>query len=148
MPDLARQVADRPPEDRGRMASLVTRVLWPVASTMAIASRRFPAEVVRDFGKQSLGARADTMWTLLADLSVVGPLNMLRDLPTSIPTLILAAVDDRYVGEHAITRWRQHLPRADVRVVAGGGHQFLLRSGFEPVADWINSIPVGSSDRR
>lgn len=141
MPDIARQVAERPPEDRGTVAPLLARMVWPILSKIAIASRRFPADVVHDFGKQSLGARADTMWTLLADVSVIQQLHALRDLPSSVPTLLLTAADDRYVGQHALDRWIRHLPNAEVRFAPSGGHQFLLRAGFETLADWINSIP-------
>lgn len=144
MPTLARQVAERPPEDRGTAVPLLARVLWPVASTVAIASRRFPPEVVRDFAKQSLGARADTIWTLLADITVIEDLRPLRDLGDSVPSLLLAAVDDRYVSRHALTQWQKLLPNAEVRVTGSGGHQFLLRSGFGDIAEWINSVPVTS----
>lgn len=144
MPDIARQVAERPPEHRGTVAPLLARVLWPILSRIAIASRRFPADVVHDFGKQSLGARADTMWSLLADVSVIQEFRALQDLPLAVPTLLLTASDDRFVNQHALNRWRQHLPSAEVRFAPSGGHQFLLRSGFELIADWINSIPVRS----
>ena len=81
MPDIAKRVADRPPADRGTVAPIVARVLWPILSRIAIASRRFPADVVSDFGRQSLGARADTMWSLLADVSVIEEIRPLAGLP-------------------------------------------------------------------
>ncbi|CAN5203941.1 hypothetical protein BH18ACT5_BH18ACT5_13450 [soil metagenome] len=142
MPDIAKRVADRPPADRGTVAPIVARVLWPILSRIAVASRRFPADVVSDFGRQSLGARADTMWSLLADVSVIEEMRPLAGLPVSIPVLLLAAADDRYVGQHALSRWRQLLPNAETVEVPTGGHQFLLREGFEALVDWLNSIPT------
>jgi pimeloyl-ACP methyl ester carboxylesterase len=142
MPDVARRVAEQPPENRGTVVPLIARVLWPIMSTIAIASRRFPADVVQDFGRQSLGARADTMWSLLADTTVLDELGPLRQLPADVPTLLLAAADDRYVRQHTIGRWRQFLPNAELRQAPMGGHQFLLRVGFEPIVEWLDSLPV------
>ena len=141
MPDVAQRVAERPPADRGTALPLLARVIWPILSTIAIASKRFPADVVRDFGKQSVAARADTMWTFLGDVSVLEELAALRTLPRSIPTLLLTASDDRYVGQYALSRWRHFLPNAEVRFAPSGGHQFLLRTGFDSIANWINELP-------
>jgi surfactin synthase thioesterase subunit len=78
------------------------------------------------------------MWTLLGDLSVEGELENLRDLPVSIPTLLLSAADDPHSSDADLSKWRRLLSGAEVNIVPRGGHQFLLRDGFAPLADWIN----------
>jgi hypothetical protein len=57
-------------------------------------------------------------------------------------------VDDRYVGAQGINRWSAQLPQAEVRTIPAGGHQFLLRIGFEAIADWISSLPLGPTRAR
>jgi pimeloyl-ACP methyl ester carboxylesterase len=120
------------------MAIGVVRTVWPLVHLAARASRRYPAEVISDYGRQSIPARADTMWTLLGDLSIEEELEKLRDLPPLIPTLLLSAADDPHSGDAVLRRWRRLLPSAEINIVPQGGHQFLLRDGFAPLADWIN----------
>ena len=48
-----------------------------------------------------------------------------------------ARADDRTVRPQAHDRWIGLLPHADARMLEDGGHQFLLRGGFEPMAAWL-----------
>lgn len=139
VPPPALRIAHNPPDDRGsRIAIGILRTVWPVVHLAARASKRFPAGVVSDYGRQSIGARADTMWTLLGDLAVIDELSEVTRLPPAVRTLLLTAADDRHIGEAALARWRQLLPSAQVTILPTGGHQFLLRNGFAPLSEWIN----------
>lgn len=139
VPPPALRIAQSPPDDRGGSIAIgIFRTVWPVVHLAARATKRFPAGVVSDFGRQSIGARADTMWTLLGDPAVVEELSGVTQLPPSVRTLLITAADDRHVGDAALERWRQLLPNAQITIVPTGGHQFLLRNGFEPLSEWIN----------
>jgi pimeloyl-ACP methyl ester carboxylesterase len=139
VPPPALRIAHSPPDDRGsEIAMGVVRTVWPLVHLAARASRRYPREVISDYGRQSIAARADTMWTLLGDLSIERELENLRDLSPAIPTLLLSAGDDPHSGEAELGEWQRLLPGAEIKMVPTGGHQFLLRNGFEPLADWLN----------
>lgn len=139
VPPPALRIAHSPTDDRGSEIAIgVVRSVWPLVHLAARASRRYPAEVISDYGRQSIPARADTMWTLLGDLSIERELEKLRDLPSSIPILLLTAADDPHSSDAELREWRRLLPSAEINIVPTGGHQFLLRNGFEPLADWIN----------
>ena len=146
VPGAARRLAEGPPDTRGRVVGGVFRLLWPAAHLLTRATGRFPPEVVGDFGRQSLGARADTMRTLLGDLTIELELGGLRGLPVSVPSLILASEDDRHVDGTAVAKWHQLLPHAELSILPDGGHQHLIRAGFQPLADWINALPPGRAD--
>jgi pimeloyl-ACP methyl ester carboxylesterase len=122
------------------MVSSLFRTVWPAVSVAARVSRRFPAALVTDYGRQSIAARADTMWTTLADTSVVDDLAPLASMSLNWPSLILDAADDRYVIPSDSVRWLELLPKAERVSIPTGGHQFLIQSGFEPLAAWINAI--------
>lgn len=139
VPPPALRIAHSPPDNRGsELAIGVVRTVWPLVHLAVRASRRYPAEVISDYGRQSIPARADTMWTLLGDLSIEGELENLRDLPATTPALLLSAADDPHSGDAELRRWRHLLPSAEINIVPRGGHQFLLKDGFGPLADWIN----------
>lgn len=140
MPGAALRIAQAAPGARGRMASRVFRTVWPAVSVAARVSRRFPAALVTDYGRQSIAARADTMWTTLGDLSVVDDLAPLASTSANWPSLIIDAVDDRYVIPTDTIRWQQLLPKAERVSIPSGGHQFLIQSGFGPLAAWINAL--------
>ena len=140
MPRPALRIARAEPDARGRVASGLFRTVWPAMSLAARTTRRFPSALVSDYGRQSIGARADTMWTTLADLSVIDDLAPLASLSIQWPNLLLDAADDRYVNASDSGRWQSLLPNAKRVVVARGGHQFLIQTGFEPLADWINGL--------
>ncbi|HKZ21082.1 MAG TPA: alpha/beta hydrolase [Acidimicrobiia bacterium] len=140
MPGVALRIAQAAPGGRGRVASGLFRTVWPAMSVAARASRRFPAGLITDYGRQSIAARADTMWTTLEDLSVVADLTPLGSLSVRWPNLILDAVDDRYVIPADTVRWQELLPNAERVSIPTGGHQFLIQSGFGPLAAWINAI--------
>ena len=140
MPGAALRIAQATPGARGRVASGIFRTVWPAVSVAARASRRFPAALVSDYGRQSIAARADTMWTTLADLSVVDDLAPLVSASANWPSLIIDAVDDRYVIPADTVRWQQILPHAQRVSIPSGGHQFLIQSGFGPLAAWINAL--------
>lgn len=140
MPAPALRLAHGNPDARGRVASRVFRTVWPAVSVAARLTRRFPSALVSDYGRQSISARADTMWTTLADLTVIEDLAALSGPSSNWPSLILGAADDRYVGPSDHDRWQRLLPTAEQRIVPAGGHQFLIRTGFEPLAAWINAL--------
>ncbi|MGH8957499.1 MAG: alpha/beta fold hydrolase, partial [Acidimicrobiia bacterium] len=133
MPPPALRIAQAQPDARGRLAIGVFRTLWPAVSVAARFTRRFPSALVSDYGRQSIGARADTMWTTLADLTVIDDLAPLAFLSTNWPNLILDAADDRYTNLGDFDRWQRLLPNAKRVMVSNGGHQFLIRSGFDPL---------------
>ncbi|HJU50897.1 MAG TPA: alpha/beta hydrolase [Acidimicrobiia bacterium] len=140
MSGAALRIARAAPATRGRVASGVFRTVWPAMSVAARVSRRFPAALITDYGRQSIAARADTMWTTLADLSVVEDLTPLASTSSNWPNLILDAVDDRYVIPADTIRWQQLLPNAERVSIPGGGHQFLIQSGFGPLAAWLKAL--------
>jgi pimeloyl-ACP methyl ester carboxylesterase len=140
MPRAALRIAQAAPSARGRMVSSLFRTVWPAVSVAARVSRRFPAALITDYGRQSIAARADTMWTTLADASVVDDLAPLASMSLKWPSLILDAADDRYVIPSDSVRWQELLPKAERVSIPTGGHQFLIQSGFGPLAEWINAI--------
>jgi hypothetical protein len=77
------------------------------------------------------------MWSLLTDPTISGDLERVRGLDAA-PTLLVRAADDRTVHAEDEDRWMALLPGAEGRVEPRGGHQFLLRNGFEPLASWLS----------
>lgn len=140
VPGLARRIARRPTDDRGFLVSHLSRLLWPTIGRIAALTGRYPADVIEDFGRQSLGARADTLWSLAGDESVVDELATLAEASQRFPVLRLQAADDRHLGPNDMARWRSLLPNADVRTVDSGGHQFLLRVSFLPLSQWLEKV--------
>jgi hypothetical protein len=94
---------------------------------------------VIDFGRQSIRSRAWTMWSLWSDPSLVEEIERVRALDGERPCLLAHARDDRTVNIRAHTAWTRLLPHADEHVIDSGGHQFLLRTGFEPVTSWLRT---------
>jgi pimeloyl-ACP methyl ester carboxylesterase len=64
-----------------------------------------------------------------------------RRLGADVPQLLAHARDDRTVALSSQARWAEVLPHAEVRTVETGGHQFLLRDRFEPLAGWLRGLP-------
>lgn len=77
------------------------------------------------------------MWSLLSDPTIREDVDEAGVIDGRIPTLVVHAADDRSVRPEAHDRWTELLPHAEERMLDGGGHQFLLRGGFEPVAGWL-----------
>ena len=136
MPAAAQRIALSESPDRGQTARRVFRTLWPAASMVTRATRRYPGALVADYGRQSVTARADTMWSLIGDTSVIDDLSDLSSL--SARSLLMAAADDRYVTAKDLERWQRLIPTAEIRRLPVGGHQFLLRGGFNQLASWLN----------
>jgi pimeloyl-ACP methyl ester carboxylesterase len=132
-----RSRADLRPSATRRGAARVARAVWPALAVPIGWARGYPADVVIDFGRQSVRARAWTMWSLWSDPSLGDELTSLAALDGSVPTLLAHARDDRTVSARAFEEWSQVLPHAERHELAVGGHQFLLRSRFEPVAGWL-----------
>jgi pimeloyl-ACP methyl ester carboxylesterase len=127
-----------PPSSLGRRAAVgVAKVALPVVSYPVGLARGYPPQVVRDFTRQTLAARGGTMWSLLSDPTISADLDDAGVIDGRVPTLIVHAADDRTVRPEAHARWTALMPRADARMLDTGGHQFLLRGGFEPVASWL-----------
>jgi pimeloyl-ACP methyl ester carboxylesterase len=122
------------------------RLLWPLVSLPVIATGRYPGAVVRDYGRQTFRSRGWTMWSLWSDPALVDELPSIEAIPVTLPVLLAHATDDGRVPAANVERWGRHLPQAEPRVVPEGGHQFLLRHGFEPLAGWLRALPEAPSD--
>jgi pimeloyl-ACP methyl ester carboxylesterase len=126
-------------ERRGRRALVgALRAAWPALSVPIGVARRYPRAVVRDFGRQSLRARAWTLWTLRSDPSLGEEVRIVRVLSGAAPALLLNGETDRTVPREDQDRWADLLPNADRITLPGRGHQLLLRTGFEPLAGWLD----------
>ena len=134
-----RSRADLRPSAARRVSARVARAIWPALAVPIGWARGYPADVVIDFGRQSVRARAWTMWSLWSDPSLADELGSLATLDGPVPTLLAHARDDRTVSLRALENWSRVLPHAERHELAEGGHQFLLRSGFEPVVSWLSS---------
>ena len=42
-----------------------------------------------------------------------------------------------------MSRWRELLPHAEVHAIATGGHQFLIRTGADPLVAWLDATLRG-----
>ena len=129
--------ADLRPSNGRRLAAKVTRAIWPALAVPIGLATRYPTAVVADFGRQSVRARAWTMWALWSDPDLRAELERITVLDGSMPILLAHARDDRTVAMRAHAGWTRVLPHAERRVLDEGGHQFLLRSAFEPFVAWL-----------
>lgn len=122
----------------GRAARLVT----PVIAVPVGVARGYPAGVAADFGRQTLRARTRTLFAAMYDPALAGELEEAgRRLGADVPQLLVHARDDRTVALSSQARWAEALPHAELRTVETGGHQFLLRDRFEPLAGWLRALP-------
>ena len=129
--------ADLRPSAARRGAARVARFVWPALAVPIGWARGYPPDVVIDFGRQSVRARAWTMWSLWSDPSLGDELGAVAALDAAVPTLLAHALDDRTVSVRAYERWSRLLPHAERLELADGGHQFLLRRRFEPLTTWL-----------
>ena len=122
------------------------RVIWPVVAVPFGLVRGYPPATVIDFGRQSVRSRAWTLWSLWSDPDLVEEVAAAAGtIDQHVPqVLVVHARDDRTVRFEAHAPWMRLLPDARDTVVDHGGHQFLLRDGFEPVAGWLGELPVPS----
>lgn len=127
----------------GRRALAGTaRAAWPVIALPIGLARGYSAAVVMDFGRPTVRARAWTLATLLSDPTLRDELSELGRMSPPPASLILNAEDDRRVPVRAQEAWAAVLPGAERVLVPGGGHQFLLRTGFDPLTSWLgNQLP-------
>lgn len=132
-----RSRADLRPSSGRRAAARVARTVWPAIAVPIGWARGYPTDVVVDFGRQSVRARAWTMWSLWSDPDLEQEIETLSMLDGSTATLLAHARDDRTVSIRANAAWGRVMPHAERRVLDDGGHQFLLRSGFQPLAGWL-----------
>ena len=132
--------AVRPPTGM-RVAVTVARATWPVVGVPAGVARGYPAGVVADFGRQRLHSRIRTMEAAIWDREAPGALEVVRAIPAAMPVLLVNASDDRTVPLGDQARWADLLPHAERRMLDEGGHQFLLRTDFEPLAEWLLALP-------
>jgi pimeloyl-ACP methyl ester carboxylesterase len=123
------------------------RTIWPVVAVPVGLARGYPPAAVIDFGRQSIRSRAWTLWSLWSDPSLVEEIQQVDTLDGKVPILLAHAGDDRTVKITAHGAWTRLLPHAEEHVVERGGHQFLLRTGFEPVTSWLRTSS-GTSRRR
>jgi pimeloyl-ACP methyl ester carboxylesterase len=123
------------------------RTIWPVIAVPVGLARGYPPATVIDFGRQSIRSRAWTMWSLWSDPSLVGEIERVGTLDGARPMLLAHARDDRTVTLTAHAAWTRLLPHAEEHVIDRGGHQFLLRTGFEPVTSWLRTSSGTSRTR-
>lgn len=120
-----------------------SRVVWPVASLPAQAFSPYPAPVVRDFGRQGFWARTWSWWSLWSDPALEPEVEVAAAaIAGGLPVWLRHARDDRTVKVAALEGWLRVLPSADAARLDHGGHQFLLRSGFAPLAPWLRGLVV------
>jgi pimeloyl-ACP methyl ester carboxylesterase len=136
-----RSRADLRPAAGRRAAARLARAIWPVIAVPIGLVRGYPPAVVVDFGRQSVRARAWTMWSLWSDPALAAEVEALSALDGSLATMLAHARDDRTVSLRAHGEWTHVLPRAERHVLETGGHQFLLRTEFDPVASWLLRPP-------
>lgn len=132
-----RSRADLRPSVGRRVAARTVRAIWPVVAVPFGLTRGYPPAVVVDFGRQSVRARAWTMWSLWSDPTLRDEVDRAGETVSAMPALLAHADDDRTVSIRASEEWAELMPNAEHHVVAEGGHQFLLRTGFEPLASWL-----------
>jgi pimeloyl-ACP methyl ester carboxylesterase len=114
---------------------------WPVL-TLPYRSGLYPRGVIRDYARHTPTSYWRTAYDLLWDPAVVDELQSLQSVTQR--QLLLYARDDRQVPLLAQDRWGRLLPGAQREVVDQGGHQLLLATHFEPLAQWIRAqIGVG-----
>lgn len=132
--------AVRPPTGL-RVAATVARAAWPVIGVPVGVARGYPAGVVADFGRQRLHSRIRTMDAAIWDPEAPAALEIARAIPATTPVLLVNASDDRTVPLGDQARWADLLPHAERRTLDEGGHQFLLRTDFAPLAGWLLALP-------
>ena len=120
-----------------RGVSGMFRLAWPVVSLPVIASGRYPGPVVRDFGRQTLRARSRTLYAFWSDPTLPDEFPAIERIPRETRVLLAHARDDQRVPAVNVERWHRHIPHAEPLLVSHGGHQVLLRTGFEPLAVWL-----------
>ena len=133
--------ARRHPPRGMRLAARVARAAWPLVGVPVGVARGYPAALVMDFGRQRLHSRMQTMSSALWDPGVTQELRTVRAIPTSVPVLLANAKDDRTVPIADQERWAALLPHAERRAADDGGHQFLLRTDFQALVDWLLALP-------
>ncbi|MCA1844762.1 MAG: alpha/beta hydrolase [Actinobacteria bacterium] len=123
---------------RQRGAFRAAQLLWPVL-TAPVRSRTFPRAVVSDFLRHTpasyWGSARDLLWDGGAAAELAGLCRL------AAPALLVSGAGDTRVPSADVERWAALLPGARRQVVAGG-HQLLLRSGFQAVADWLADLPA------
>ena len=133
--------ARRHPHRGVRVAARVARAAWPLVGVPVGVARGYPAALVMDFGRQRLHSRTRTMASVLWDPGVTPALEAVRAITSTTPVLLANASDDRTVPLGAQERWAGLLPYAERRVLDEGGHQFLLRTNFQALAEWLLALP-------
>lgn len=125
-----------PPRARGRVALMKT--LLPLLALPVGVAQGFPAGISLDYGRQRFGPRVRTLWWTLHDPAVLADLDGLRALRA--PSLLAFARGDRSVPVEDADRWAAYLPDARRVILDEGDHQFLLKRGLAPVADWLAAL--------
>jgi pimeloyl-ACP methyl ester carboxylesterase len=128
-----------------RVAGRAVRAAWPLVAVPVGALRGYPAGVTIDFGRQTLRSRTRTLVAAVYDPVLSEELaGAGAELTRArVPQLLVNARDDRTVHHASQDRWAEILPDAERRTVETGGHQFLLRDAFEPLASWLLALPAG-----
>jgi pimeloyl-ACP methyl ester carboxylesterase len=127
-----------------RIAGRAVRTVWPAVAVPVGFVRGYPAGVAADFGRQTLRSRTRPLFAAIYDPALAGELETVgQTLGPDIPQLLINARDDRTVPITSQARWAGILPHATTRQVETGGHQFLLRDGFQPVTDWLRALAPG-----
>jgi pimeloyl-ACP methyl ester carboxylesterase len=128
----------RPPTKHA-MTARAFRVLVPALSLPVGVARGYPPAVAFDYGRQKLRSRARTMWWALHDPAVMGELGSVREALATTPVFLMHASDDRTVRFAAMSRWGDVFPHAVQHRIETGGHQFLIRTGADPLVEWLDA---------
>ena len=122
-----------------RAVAAAARGVWPFVAVPIGVVRGYPASVVMDFGRPTIESRSQTLTSLLWDPALGPALADAAPALAAIPTLLINATDDTRVPMAAQEAWARLLPGATRVVVDRGGHQFLLRSDFAPLVEWLDA---------
>lgn len=122
-----------------RLAARAIRAAWPLVGVPVGIARGYPAGIAADFGRATILSRVWTMQSLLYDPAICDDLMIVGGLAHA-RTLLLYAADDTRIRPESQTLWTEILPHAEREVVPSGGHQFLLRDGFEAMARWLDVV--------
>jgi pimeloyl-ACP methyl ester carboxylesterase len=123
-----------------RVAGRAARIVTPAIAVPAGIVRGYPAGVAADFGRQTLRARTRTLFATIYDPTLAGELAASAGALPDVPQMLVHARDDRTVAFSSQARWAELLPHAELLTAESGGHQFLLRHRFEPLASWLRSL--------
>jgi aminoacrylate hydrolase len=124
----------------GRAMMCAARVAMPILAVPVGLVRGYTPGVIVDFVRQDEPSRYGTLRSLLGEAAVLTELPSASGLDGRVPTLLMAASDDRLAPSSAMHHWTELFPHAEVRTLPRGGHQLLLREGHDVLVRWLLSL--------